>query len=221
MNKYLKPENLLYTLLIILSPSIFYFLYFVCNGISDKPETWGQFGDFIGGTTNIIIGCMNILVTLLLAKTISELDNNRFEESKNLDDIRHQQTINAQKQQFENELILADYEKYNELFIEFVQIIYSDLNYFIVSEKFLSIKIKILSHLKSKTKFHSFLNFNDYLLYYSNSELFMKDLRDISLNQNAKPTDISNLPTYKESVRLLELVVDDYEKHIKDNILKN
>lgn len=67
------------------------------NGISDNPEDWGQFGDFIGGTTNVIIGFLNIVATIILALVIKNLDDSRSKIKDDEDKRRHLELIDLEK----------------------------------------------------------------------------------------------------------------------------
>ncbi|MDM1061929.1 hypothetical protein HXZ62_05020 [Empedobacter falsenii] len=104
MEKYFKKEYLLLLLFITSLPSIIYFLNFVCSDIKNTPETWAQFGDFVGGTTGIIIGFFNILATIILALVINNYDNKRNKDS-----------LDLQKKIFERELKENAYKEFNIL----------------------------------------------------------------------------------------------------------
>jgi len=104
MEKYFKKEYLLLLLFITFLPTIIYFLNFVCSDIKNTPETWAQFGDFIGGTTGIIIGVFNIIATIILALVINNYDNNR-----NKDALELQQNL------FERELKEVAYKEFQKI----------------------------------------------------------------------------------------------------------
>jgi hypothetical protein len=66
-----------------------YFLYFAKDGVSTDPEQWGQFGDFVGGTANPILGFLT-LIALILTITIQsrELELSRKELELTRDQLR-------------------------------------------------------------------------------------------------------------------------------------
>jgi len=49
-----------YLVLIVLGGSVVFYLIHFPNGLSDKQSVWGQFGDFVGGLVNPIIGFFTI-----------------------------------------------------------------------------------------------------------------------------------------------------------------
>lgn len=109
---------------------IFYPLYqyidkFKPNGISDNPAEWAQFGDYIGGTTNVIIGILNIVATIILALVIKNLDDSRSkikdkeDEKRHLElieieNLRHRQNLNLQNTLFTKQLKHSIYLEFNE-----------------------------------------------------------------------------------------------------------
>ncbi|MDM1551542.1 hypothetical protein [Empedobacter falsenii] len=120
MEKYFKKEYLLLLLFITSLPSIIYFLNFVCSDIKNTPETWAQFGDFVGGTTNVVLGLINIIVTVYLALIIKNLDKSRLEEQKELDNLRHQQNLILQNELFIRNLKENEFKEIDKLICETV-----------------------------------------------------------------------------------------------------
>ncbi|MGV0830740.1 hypothetical protein ACTS9D_00775 [Empedobacter brevis] len=116
MEKYFKKEYLLLLLFITSLPAIIYFLNFVCSDIKSTPETWAQFGDFLGGTTNVILGLINIIVTIYLALIIKNLDKSRLDEQKELESLRHQQNLDTQHKLFSEQIKFNAYNEFNLLF---------------------------------------------------------------------------------------------------------
>ena len=106
MNKNKKSDEIwIYSILGILSLILFIGLfvpfYIYYSQFGDKKLTFdydilGTFGDFIGGSTNFIIGLLNIIATIFLAIVIKNLDKKRFDEQQELDKIQHKQNLELQ-----------------------------------------------------------------------------------------------------------------------------
>lgn len=73
-----------------------YFLHFAKNGVSTDPEQWGQFGDFVGGTANPILGFLTLIALVFtitlqsrqLSVTTQELKLSRKELELTRDELR-------------------------------------------------------------------------------------------------------------------------------------
>lgn len=121
---------LLLLIIITIIPSVIYIYNFGKHNTSSDPTNWGTFGDFIGGTTNVIIGIINIGITVYIAYLIKTFDDNRyqeqralesqrFEEQKALDNIRHKQNIDLQNEIFIRTIREEVFKDFNLLFQEF------------------------------------------------------------------------------------------------------
>jgi len=76
--KYLKWIFGVAVLIIVVVSSV-YFIKFN-DGFSDKPEVWGTFGDFIGGTLNPILSFLSLIALLLtIVLQQKELESSRKE----------------------------------------------------------------------------------------------------------------------------------------------
>jgi len=64
-------------ILLILIPIIFYWLNFNSLDLSNNKTTWGEFGDFIGGTINPIIGIFNLILIVAITLYVSKFDSFR------------------------------------------------------------------------------------------------------------------------------------------------
>jgi len=71
----------IFLLLFFLSSIIMYSCKFGCK-LSYSKEAWGQFGDFIGGFTNPLIGIANVIVVSYLAYEISQFEQNQKEKDR-------------------------------------------------------------------------------------------------------------------------------------------
>jgi len=63
--------------LLICVPIILYFEHFGDNGYALNVAEWGQFGDFIGGTINPIIGIVNLGILIAISIYVAKFDHNR------------------------------------------------------------------------------------------------------------------------------------------------
>ena len=60
-----------------------YIIRFFCHPISSNSGDWGTFGDFIGGILNPIIGLLTLIVTVIIALTISDVEKRRHDDAMN------------------------------------------------------------------------------------------------------------------------------------------
>ncbi|MFV8257519.1 hypothetical protein ACNQKP_06930 [Bdellovibrio bacteriovorus] len=75
--------NLLFIALIavVTVPVLGFFTYHWGFTVSDKMESWGQVGDFIGGTLNPAISILNLLALVYLTKIVQENEQIRTKEN--------------------------------------------------------------------------------------------------------------------------------------------
>jgi len=66
--------------IIFLAPSIFYFSIF-SSGLSSNQETWGQFGDFIGGILNPFLSFVSMIILAYLTHLVSQNDQKTSEKA--------------------------------------------------------------------------------------------------------------------------------------------
>src|SRR5690554_5889349 len=87
--------------IIIVFVFVFYFTNFP-NGISSEQNTWGIFGDFIGGTLNPLLAFMGLIALLytiiIQSSELKETRNELIKSSKALDE----QSTSLKLQNFEN-----------------------------------------------------------------------------------------------------------------------
>ncbi len=80
---------------------IFYFINFY-GGLSNKQETWGQFGDFIGGTVNPFLSFLSLLaIVFTVVLQARQLENSREElenSKKELEYTRYEMQRSAEAQ---------------------------------------------------------------------------------------------------------------------------
>jgi len=63
---------------ILIVASVGTYVYNFCGrGISESPEQWGQFGDYLGGILNPIISLINLIVLTYLSISISRIEERR------------------------------------------------------------------------------------------------------------------------------------------------
>ncbi|MDO8345566.1 MAG: hypothetical protein Q7T48_20350 [Cellvibrio sp.] len=90
---------------VMMSMSIGIYVFNFSGNLSDDQDTWGQFGDFLGGVVNPIVGFMTIwLLTISLKQSLDALQQSREELELTRDavvDARKMQeaTENALKKQ--------------------------------------------------------------------------------------------------------------------------
>lgn len=77
MTKIKKTVIIIVCILIGLSliPILAYLINFYDHVVSDKTENWAQFGDYVGGLVNPLIGIVNIAVVAYLALRVDEINN--------------------------------------------------------------------------------------------------------------------------------------------------
>ncbi|WP_394973910.1 hypothetical protein [uncultured Croceitalea sp.] len=66
---------LVISFLLLLFPIVFYAFHFSSFKISDNPEHWGVFGDFVGGIINPIISILSLIVLGLLTWLVAKQSN--------------------------------------------------------------------------------------------------------------------------------------------------
>lgn len=100
-------------ILIFLIPNILYIKHFYSNELSNNPEVWGQYGDYLGGSLNPILTIINIGVLLYLTYTVSRSDDKRiinqfkFDAYKDLKD-----KLKPFKEDYDTvNLLMKEYEK--------------------------------------------------------------------------------------------------------------
>ncbi|WP_333662272.1 hypothetical protein [Chishuiella changwenlii] len=156
-------------LAISLIPIILYIRKFSVNGTSNNPEDWALFGDYIGGSTNVILGLINIIITAYIAYLIGNLDNKRykeqkeidkqrFEDQKKLEDLRHQQSLELQERLFLKNVEYQRYDSYNKMYLEIISLITTETNLFSIEDRFTPLIFKIFSFLKSNKELLTFIN---------------------------------------------------------------
>lgn len=79
-----------------LIPIIFYISNFGHNHFATETDSWGVFGDFIGGTLNPIIGLLNLTLLAFISFYVAKNDNHR-----QLNEFRYLGLIDLRKY-FEN-----------------------------------------------------------------------------------------------------------------------
>src|SRR5690242_15725828 len=70
-------------IILILTVPLAYIINFFSHPISDKSVDWGTFGDFVGGILNPIIGLLTLIVTIIIAISISEIEKRYHEDTVN------------------------------------------------------------------------------------------------------------------------------------------
>lgn len=66
MKKPEEPIGIILGILILFSPIAFYMLWFRSYSISNAPEDWGDFGDYVGGVSGPIIALLGVLIAVRL-----------------------------------------------------------------------------------------------------------------------------------------------------------
>lgn len=63
---------------ILIAASVGTYIYNFCGrSVSDNPEQWGQFGDYLGGILNPIISLINLVVLTYISISISRIEDRR------------------------------------------------------------------------------------------------------------------------------------------------
>jgi hypothetical protein len=63
---------------LFLLPYLIYIIKFSDLDVVRQTETWGQFGDFIGGILNPFLALVNVIFLVMAAVYVSQIDNNRL-----------------------------------------------------------------------------------------------------------------------------------------------
>lgn len=90
-------------LVVYLIPNLIYMCNFVGKGMSSNPSDWGVYGDFIGGSINPVLTIVNITALVYLTYTVSHIEENRAQESINvqkiitLNQMRHDMVVEFSK----------------------------------------------------------------------------------------------------------------------------
>ena len=71
------------SLIVLLTPLWFYIGYLSRLDVSNEPEHWGQFGDFIGGILKPLIALLTLAATIIIAVIIKRIDNRNHHENVN------------------------------------------------------------------------------------------------------------------------------------------
>ncbi len=58
-----------------------YFLNFSTYTVSDSPEHWGQFGDFVGGILNPVVYGVNLIVLIFITLLVNDLGQKNAEKT--------------------------------------------------------------------------------------------------------------------------------------------
>lgn len=75
--KYVIVVCLVLLLFVILA----FFFGFWKSNISNNIEQWGQFGDYLGGTLNPILGVINICIFIYLTLVVQDISNKNHEQA--------------------------------------------------------------------------------------------------------------------------------------------
>jgi hypothetical protein len=100
--KYIRLGLIVLLFLIFLNFAIFIFV-FRHQRLSHNISDWASFADYIGGTTNVLVSIMTLLVTLYIAYEIAQL-----EDKRNLANIQYD------KRKFKRELREKEYSIISE-----------------------------------------------------------------------------------------------------------
>ncbi|MDM1550642.1 hypothetical protein [Empedobacter falsenii] len=211
-----------FIVLIILSaiPLIIYTSFFFSHSKSEDPANWGTFGDFIGGTTNVILGIINIIITAYIAYLIKTLDDKRYEDQKKIDELRHQQNIDLQKDIFINNLKFKEYESFQKLVKKLIITVRNESN-------LKNIEIELYNLQQSYRIFSN-----------SKRELFpfLEDYQDVSRKfedlinycNELKPRNINDINTflittsyYFDLIEILESIDFNFILHFEIETFKN
>jgi hypothetical protein len=90
--------------IVLLSVFVTYITFFGGKSISDDPEAWGQFGDFIGGTANPVL---SFLTLIALALTIILQSRQLSISSRELELTRAELFRSAQAQELSEKALRA------------------------------------------------------------------------------------------------------------------
>lgn len=92
--------------LIYLAPHLFFWYKLGTLTLSNDSAIWGQYGDFIGGSLNPILGILNIIALVYLTFRIAEIEKQRLEESEKLEDKRYCESIELENKRMQDNLTL-------------------------------------------------------------------------------------------------------------------
>lgn len=84
--KWIEKNILWLSIIALLIPVGVYLFHFYGAGISDNPENWAQFGDYIGGTYSVLI----TILAIYLARNLSLKDEVASKKRDAIDDIFQQ-----------------------------------------------------------------------------------------------------------------------------------
>ncbi|MFM7853677.1 MAG: hypothetical protein ACKO96_17580, partial [Flammeovirgaceae bacterium] len=73
----------------IATPLFIYYRHFGSGNVSQSPERWGQFGDYVGGILNPIISLINLYLLYSIFKHQTSENQNAIEQEK----LRHQEGL--------------------------------------------------------------------------------------------------------------------------------
>lgn len=79
--KWLIGIGSFFTLIVLSAPICFYVIDFHNLPRSSDPSDWGTFGDYFGGILNPIISFLTLIVTVIIAISISKIERRNHEES--------------------------------------------------------------------------------------------------------------------------------------------
>jgi len=60
-----------------LIPIAFYISHFGKTDLSNNPQNWGVFGDYVGGTLNPVLSCINLALLIAISIYVAKMDTNR------------------------------------------------------------------------------------------------------------------------------------------------
>lgn len=163
-----------------------------------NTEKYGQYGDFIGGTTNFIIGLASIISTVLLALII-----------KNLDDKNHNQSLDLQQKLFDRGLKENAYKEYTSIIQELNKLERIDVNY---SNKLKQFYFKLNSF--TTTNSHIFNSIEIHNL----TDKFHENINIIIEYEENAFNKKFNYKELIETYRPLNLLISDTKKYFLDEM---
>lgn len=92
----------------------FYIYRFHSFSLSSEPESWGQFGDYIGGLLNPLAALLNVYVTIVIAREVSKFGERQTQQQLAAQAEMNKQQVVAQKELVKNELlhqIISEFKK--------------------------------------------------------------------------------------------------------------
>lgn len=186
---------------------IFFSIYlfrFGIQGISNNQETFGMFGDYIGGVSNLIFGFCNLIVTIFIAYSLNNYDNKR-----NKNALKFQITL------FERELMENSYKEFNK-------IINSNTISPYETEKYLDylydLHINIIYFFQNNS--HIFKSINEYNLGKRTSDILNQliiDLDEFNLNKGVYNKERKRIPEiFKEKGEIINEINTHFINEIKN-----